>query len=171
MDANVSALISIIIGLIFCLFGFKVQKFVITLAWFAIGFTIAGKIGSNFIEATNTLLIVKIASGIILASLGYKLEKIALCIAVAYLTYNSIGSYITGFDKTMTFVIHIGVSLLAGIISTFFIKPILICVTSIAGATIIKQNIPAFITLQPNILFIVFVVIAVFGIIIQLKNT
>lgn len=170
MDARITALIFIGVGLVLCLYGFKIQKLVITLAWFGVGYSIAGYVGGNFIEAANILLIVKVVSGLILASMGYKLEKLALCIAVAYLVYTSIGPYITEYEGAMAFAIQLGISLVVGILSTLFIKPILICITSIAGATIVKQYIPTFITLQPNILFIGFIVLAVCGILIQLKS-
>ena len=171
MDANVSALIAIAIGLALCLFGFKIQKSVIAIAWFGIGFTLADKIGSNFIEAANILLIVKIVAGILLASVGFKLEKLAIAIAVGYLTYTSIGAYITGFEESLKLIIHIGISIGAGILSMLFIKPILICITSIAGATIVKEYLITFITLEPSVLMIGTIVLAVVGIIIQLKTT
>lgn len=170
MDSRITALIFVGIGFILCMYGYKIQKLVITLAWFCIGYTIAGYIGGNFIEAANTLLIIQIVAGLVLASMGYKLEKLALCLAVAYLTYTTIGPYITGFESTMSFAIQIGISLLVGILSILFIKPILICITSIAGATLVKQYVPVFITLQSNILFIGFIVLAVCGILIQLKQ-
>ena len=170
MDARITALIFIGIGLVLCLYGFKLQKLVITLAWFGVGYSLAGYIGANFIEASNILLIVQLVAGLILASMGYKLEKLALCIAVAYLTYTSIGPYITGFEGTMAFAVQLAISLVAGILSTLFIKPILICITSIAGATLVKQYLPVFITLQPNVLFIGFIALAVIGILAQLKT-
>lgn len=170
MDPKLTALIAIAVGLILCLFGFKIQKFVITLAWFVLGFTIAEKIGSNFITSSNTLLLIEVISGIVLASLGYKLEKLALCIAVAYMSFETVGTFITGFDQLMTFAIQLGVSILLGILSTLFLKPILIVITSIAGAALIKSYLPVFIALEANVLLIIAAVIAIMGFLIQLKS-
>ena len=170
MNLDMTALIILGISLILCFFGFKVQKFVITLAWFALGFTVAGAIGANFLEG-NTLLIVKIVAGIILGSMGFKLEKLALAIAVAYLTYITVGPYIKGFEQGVTLIIHVGVSLGAGILATFFIKPILIGVTSIAGATLINQYLPVVIpALAGQIALIIAIVIAVLGLLTQFKT-
>ena len=170
MNLDVLALIILGIGLIFCFFGFKVQKLVITLAWFAIGFSLAGLVAGNFLEG-NILLIVKIVVGVIIGSLGFKLEKLALAIAVAYLTYITIGPYITGFEKGVTLIIHYGASIGAGILATFFIKPILIAVTSIAGAAIIKQQLPIIIpSLNSQVVLIASIVIAVFGLLTQFKT-
>lgn len=171
MDSRITALIAIIVGTAFCLAGFKIQKLVITLAWFAIGFSISGQICANFIEAANILLIVQIVIGCILGSMGYKLEKLALAIAVGYLTYTSIGPYITGFEENLITVIQVGISILIGILSTLFIKPIVIFVTSIAGATLIKQYIPVFVSLEPTIITIIFIACIVIGILSQLKSS
>lgn len=171
MDPKIIAIIAIIVGLALCFAGYKIQKLVITIAWFAIGFTVSGHICANFVESANILLIIKIIAGFIVGSIGFKLEKLALAIAVAYLTYNAIGPYIPEMEQAMTMVVQIGVSLVIGILSTLFIKPILICVTSIAGAALIRDNITALVTLDPNIITIGFIVIAVIGILSQLKTT
>lgn len=170
MNFDTTALITIAISLVMCFFGFKVQKLVITLAWFGLGFFITGKIGGNFLDG-NTLLITQIVVGIILGSLGYKLEKLALAIAVGYLTYISIGPYITGFEEGIRLIIHIGGSLFAGILATFFIKPILIAITAIAGATLFKENLPIVIpSITSQIAFIASIVVAVLGLLTQFRT-
>ena len=170
MNLDMTALIILGISLVLCFFGFKVQKFVVTLAWFALGFTVAGAIGGNFLTE-NTLLIVQIVVGIILGSLGFKLEKLALAIAVAYLTYISVGPYIKGFEEGVTLIIHVGVSLGAGILATFFIKPILIGVTAIAGASLINQYLPVVFPILPSqAVLIIAIAIAVFGLLTQFKT-
>ena len=171
MNLDTTALITLGISLIMCFLGFKVQKLVITLAWFIIGYKLAGVVGGNFLDG-NTLLITQIVVGIILGSLGYKLEKLALAIAVAYLTFISIGPYITGFEEGIRLIIHIGGSLLAGILATFFIRPILIGITAIAGATLIRENLPIVIpSITSQIALITAIVIAVLGLLTQFKTT
>ena len=170
MNFDITALIILGISLVLCFFGYKVQKFVVILAWFALGFTLAGAIGGNFLDG-NTLLIVQIVVGIILGSMGFKLEKLALAIAIAYLTYISIGPYITGFEKGITLIIHIGGSLLAGILATFFIKPILIGITAIAGASLINQYLPVVLpSLNSQIVLIIAIALAVLGLLTQFKT-
>lgn len=170
MNFDTTALITLGISLIMCFLGFKVQKLVITLAWFVIGYKLTGTLGGKFLDG-NTLLIAQIVVGIILGSLGYKLEKLALAIAVAYLTYDTIGPYITGFEEGIRLIIHIGGSLLAGILATFFIKPILIGITSVYGATLIRENLPIVIPgITAQIALIIAIVIAVLGLLTQFKT-
>ena len=91
---------------------------------------------------------------------------------MAYLTYISIGPYITGFEEGIRLIIHIGGSLLAGILATFFIKPILIGITAIAGATLIRENLPIVIpSITSQIALITAIVIAVLGLLTQFKTT
>ncbi len=170
MNLDITALIILGISLLLCFFGFKVQKLVVTLAWFALGYTLAGAVAGLFLRG-NVLLITQIVVGIILGSMGFKLEKLALAIAVAYLTYISVGPYIKGFEEGVTLIIHVGVSLGAGILSTFFIKPILIGITSIAGATLIQRYLPVVIpSLTSQIVLIISIVIAVLGLLTQFKT-
>lgn len=170
MTPEITAIIAILIGLLFCFAGYKIQKLLITIVWFIIGVVLANKIGGYFIDSRNLLIVVEIITGIIIGSVGFKLEKLALSIAVAYLVYITIGPYITGFEPGLTLIIHAGISLLIGILATFFIRPILIIVSSIAGASIIKMYLPAIVTLSSNVLLIVTVVIAILGILAQFKT-
>ena len=170
MNLDVTTLVILGISLILCFFGFKVQKLVVILACFALGYSLAGTIGGKFLDG-NTLLIVKIVVGIILGSMGFKLEKLALAVGVAYLTYISIGPYITGYEKSVTLIIHAGLSLGAGILATLFIKPILIGVTAVAGSTIIKQYLPVVIpSLTTNVTLIIAIVFAILGLLTQFKS-
>lgn len=170
MTPEIKALIAVLLGLLFCFSGYKVQKFLITIVWFIIGFEIVKIIGPKFITNSNTLLIVEVIAGFILASVGFKLEKLALFVTVAYLTYITVSPYITGFEKEVNLIVQGVVSLVAGGLSILFIKPILILATSISGAGVIYQALPAIVKLDGQILLIVAVVVAVLGIIVQFKS-
>ncbi len=170
MSPEISAIIAILIGLVMCFGGFKIQKILITLVWFVIGAALAKYLGSYFIDNNQMLIIVEIIVGFIVGSIGFKLEKLALFIAVSYLTFKTIGPYITGLESGVALIVQGGISLLIGALSTFFIKPILIVVSSIAGASIIKSYLPALISLSSNVVLIIVVIIAVLGILFQFKN-
>lgn len=172
MNIEVNAIIYILIGLLFCFYGYRIQKLMIAIAWFAIGFQLMGMIGPNFINDEVILLVVKIIVGLILASIGFKLEKLAIFIAAAYLAYETLASYVPLLHQTkeLTFLIQGGLSLLIGALAILFIKPILIIITGVAGANFVKECIPTFITLDASILTIGFIVLAVLGILFQFKN-
>ncbi len=173
MPEQVMSLIILITGLLLCLFGFKIQKILITVAWFLIGYNLVGYANGllNLINDSTVLIIACIVGGVLLAGAGYKLEKLALFIAVAYLTFKSISSYIPIEDARIAFLIQAAVSLIVGALSTLFIKPILIGVSSFAGGSLIKQYLPVFINIPANILMILVVAIVVVGVIVQLKTS
>ena len=56
------SIISIVVGVILAFFGFKVQKAVISLAWFMIGFGISNYICPNFISNEYLLLGINIVA-------------------------------------------------------------------------------------------------------------
>ncbi len=170
-DNNILAIGAVLIGLALCTSGFKIQKLIITLAWFAIGYVLAGYIVPYFDLSSNINTIIQIVAGIILGSLGFKLEKLALLIAVAYLVYGSLSLYIKELDPNMVIVVKLVISVLVGTLATFFIKPIMIIVTSLAGSSIIKAYLPVFLTIPSNVLSIVILVIFVGGAIIQFKTS
>ncbi len=169
MSNEVVAIIAIIVGLLMCFWGYKIQKLLIMIAWFCLGFMLMKEIGFHFIDNANLLMLLQIISGIVLASVGFKLEKLALCIAVSYLTYITITPYITGFEEGISIIIHFGLSLLLGILSTLFIKPILVIVSSFAGANIILHYLPSLISLDYNLLLITAIIIGVMGVLVQFK--
>lgn len=170
MTKEVLAIIAIIIGLLISFAGYKIQKALITIVWFCIGYLLATNILSNYIAIKNTIIIISIVVGIIFGSIGFKLERFALFISISYLTYKNIGGYITGLDNNLIFMIEGAISLIVGGLSILFIKPILIFITGITGPNIIKYYLPTLVSLSSNIILIIGIVIAILGIITQIKT-
>lgn len=171
MSEEVMSLIILIAGILLCFCGFKIQKVLIMVVWFLIGYNLAQYVCVNFIDNGTLLIVISIVVGLLLAGVGYKLEKLALFIAVSYLVFKSIGSYIHIEDTRLAFMIHGAIALICGALSTLFIKVILIGVSSFAGAALIKEYLPLFITMQASILNIVVLVILVIGVIVQIKTS
>lgn len=172
MTPELKALIALLLGILLCISGYKIQKVLTTIVWFIIGFELTKTIGIHFISNTNTLLIVEIIIGIVLASIGFKLEKLALFITVSYLAFKTLSPYmyLLEYTEEIKLIIQGVVSLLIGALSVLCIKPILIIITSLAGASLVKESIPTFISLDANILLLIFAVFALVGIIIQFKT-
>lgn len=168
---SIIALGAILIGLVLCFSGFKLQKLVITLVWFVIGFGIARYVCPYFTDSSSIKLIVEIIAGILLGSIGFKLEKLALMIAVAYLVYKSFGSYINGFDPNINLIIRIVVSLVIGGLATLFIKPILIVVSALGGTALIKEYLTVLLNVSPSVMGVILVVLLIAGIVMQFKTS
>ncbi len=171
MDNNILAIGAVLIGLALCTSGFKIQKLIIILTWFILGYALAGYVVSYFDLSSQINTIIQIVAGIILGSLGFKLEKLALLIAVAYLAYGSLNININNLDPNMLLVVRLVISVLLGLLATFFIKPIMIIVTSLAGTAIIKGYLPTLVSIPTNALSIVLIIVLVCGVIIQFKTS
>jgi len=171
MNQQIMSIIMLLTGILLCFCGFKFQKLLITIAWFLIGYNLANLVCIYFLTDSNIIIIVSLVVGILLAGVGYRLEKLALFIAVSYLLFRSIGSYIPIADSRLSLIVKGVVSLIGGALSTLFIKPILIGVSSLAGASIIKEYLPQLITIPTNVLSIGVLVILVLGIIFQIKTS
>jgi len=170
MTKEIISIFAILIGIICCFFGYKVQKILITIVWFTLGFTLSNKIGTYVIDSQNLLWLIDIIIGVIIARIGFKLEKLALFIAISYVTFITMGPYIKGVEEGLSFIITGSISLMIGAFSLFIMKPILIIISSIAGANLIKIYLPSLITIPANILIIFIIVLAIFGVIVQFKT-
>lgn len=172
MNIELETIVSLVLGILFLFFGYRVQKVIISIVWFIIGYELSNLIAPHFFTDPTTLIIVGIVVGLVLVVIGFKLEKLALFIAVAYLVYKTLTPYISllHLNNDITFLIQIGISLVVGALSVAYIKHILIIITSLAGANLINKTIPTLITLNSTILFIIFLVLAALGILFQFKN-
>ena len=168
---SITPIIGIIIGVLLLFLGYKLQKWIVILGWFLLGYMLGGYIGGMFTEGT-ILLLIQLGCGLLLAGGGWKLEKIALCVAIAYYAYCVLVPYnINIFPEHLYNVAFIiGVSIIIGIVAVRFIKPILILVTCFYGATMIVQYLPNFVSIQSNILTIGFYVLIIIGAIVQGKT-
>lgn len=171
MDPRITAVIYLIAGLLLILSGFKIQKLVLTITWFFIGYNLAHKIGANFIGADNILLLVSVVAGFILASIGFSLEKAAIAITVAYITYKVVGPYLTGMDKNVLLITRVGLSLIVGILSLLFVRPILIITTTILGSELITVGAKTLITMSNPVPIIIFIVALLIGLSVQFKQS
>lgn len=172
MNIELETIVSLVLGILFLFFGYRVQKVIISIVWFIIGYELSNLIAPHFFTDPTALIIVGIVVGLVLVVIGFKLEKLALFIAVAYLVYKTLTPYISllHLNNDITFLIQIGISLVVGALSVAYIKHILIIITSLAGANLINKTILTLITLNSTILFIIFLVLAALGILFQFKN-
>ena len=168
---SITPIAGLIIGVLLLFFGYKLQKWIVILGWFLLGYMLGGYIGGLFTSGT-ILLLIQIGCGLLLAGGGWKLEKIALCVAIAYYAYCVLVPYnISIFPEHIyNLALIIGISIIIGIVAVRFIKPILILVTAFYGATMIVQYLPTYISIPSNYLTIGFYVLIVIGAIVQGKT-
>ena len=168
---EVTPIILCLVGIVLCLCGYKIQKVVITLTWFLIGFNLSVLILPNVITDDTTALISSLIIGVICGALGFKLEKLALFITVAYLTYLFLKRILVFDEYYMNLLIRGGISLLLGAVSVLLIRPILIIASTLGGVSLIYENLPSLITIDNNVAIIICIIIIIISLIYQFKTT
>ncbi len=172
MTVNIIAILAIIIGLILSYYGYRVQKFLIIVACFGFGYTLAGELLGSLIADGKILILVQALVGFIVALLGLKVEKLAVFLGVTYLAYSAVGAYLPAISSDIVrIIVQLGVAIVIGALAMMFMKEIIIIASAIFGAGLIQDYLPKLIPSIPTLaLTVITILIAVTGIIFQFKN-
>lgn len=162
------ACISLVIGAVECFAGFKIMKAMMTIWGFFIGAMLGVIVG---VASQSTVLgfILVIVFGTALAILSFKLYLAGIFILTAFLT--AIALYIMCENIIIAVLLAIG----AGVLSIYFVKPVVIVTTSISGAGIILSSAYIMMNLGMNenslVTVILWIPIALAGIAVQYITT
>lgn len=164
-DFSVSvSVISIILSIISCFYGYKLFKFFIKvygfIAFALIGATVFGFIGLSGGAFTIGVLI----AGILGAFLGYKFYKFTLFVIVAVSAFAVINAIIP------IWIISFMISMAIGSLSLFFVKPVICITTASSSAMFIASSIGAIIVLPHFVLVAIYLLFTIFGSLKQLKS-
>lgn len=170
MLSSIHPAILIIAGILTALFGYKIQKTVLTIACFCIGFSLTNYLLPNIISDEVVIIVISIVVGLLFSGLGVKIEKLAVGLTVGYLIFASIGSYANYLPFELTLTTKLISALVCGLVGMLMIKPILMIATSIAGASILLIGATSYITIPSTIYIIILVSIIVVSIFVQYKT-
>lgn len=166
---NLEAIITLIIGLAICLYGFKLKKIAVVLIWFSFGYYIANYIITSFniVLTEEYAFAVPIIAGSILGLIGLSLVKKGLYIAAGFLGYLFITN-LNMFDTTMCIILGIVLGVIVIFLASKFLKPVIIFSTAIGGASLaIKACKILIIGPTAKIFTIAFIILAIIGVVIQ----
>lgn len=134
--------IMFLIGLVFIFEGYAIEKVVITVIWFLLGFNIAKDILGLFNFSTGIIpFIIEIIVGACFAAVGFKLDRIAFFIAVAYAAFIAIPQYFVLDNKIIFFIVKLVVAVIIGLLAVRFKSVIFVIMSSLLGATLMKRAI------------------------------
>lgn len=170
MLSSIHPAILIIAGILTALFGYKIQKTVLTIACFCIGFSLTNYLLPNIISDEVVIIVISIVVGLLFSGLGVKIEKLAVGLTVGYLIFASIGSYANYLPFELTLTTKLISALVCGLVGMLMIKPILMIATSIAGASILLIGATSYITITGTLYIIILVSIIVVSIFVQYKT-
>lgn len=171
------AIITIILGLLVCFFGYKIKK----LAFFILGFIVGYGLGQQVPEAwyaSNAIIhtILPFLTGILISLIAITAERICISLIVGiFVFFLAIQIQSSGYT-TQSIIIAAIAAAVAGAIAGALIKPASIIATAIIGAYYVGSNIISigipFITTAnaTSIFYIVTCALAVLGMLYQFKK-
>lgn len=162
-------IVTIVIGIILCIFGLKLMR-VLSMA---VGFLIGAGIGAVIVALAQlsgaASLAVILGCGIVMALLALFLRRVGAFISVLCYVF---GALMTVFPAdSMLFVIIAGVlSLILAVVAAIYVEPLVVAVSSIAGGLMAGPAIITLIGMEEKIWigYIVAAVLAGLGVLIQL---
>ena len=175
--ATYEVVLALILGAFVCLFGYRLKKLVVFLAFFLIGYSIMQRLmpvlNSNLpaiAESSFWQVLLPICGGLLLSLLGFSIEKLCVGLLVCFTTI-AIGINQFGLSwETVAIAAIIGVIL--GAIAVNMIKPATIIVTAAVGALVVTGAIFALTTsVSHDYYTLILIGIAAVGAIFQFTNT
>ena len=130
-------LFSLVLALLQCFFGFKFLKFWITLAGLILGAIVGGAIVAAFMPERPWYAYAIIALlAVIFAILSYKLYVVGVFIFLGAVAAAGAYAFLSSFniDPTVLLVSCAIIFIVAGVLGVRYQKPLIIIITSIAGA-------------------------------------
>lgn len=127
--------ISIVIALVNCFFGYKMQRIWIGLICFFVGVIGGYAICTAVIDGVSTAiaLLVGIAFGALLALLSFKLYLVGVFMFAAGISFWACVLLLTGINDLLAIIAGIAVGLLVGFLAVRFTRTVMILSTGISG--------------------------------------
>ena len=137
MDINI--IITLIVAVITCLFGFRLNKVLIALAGFVLGMGLCNAVCMPLISNETTVLVLSIVVGLLLSLVAFRLYLVGIFLACFFLVYTACNIYIEA--DTVKQIVGAVAGLFVGVLGVKFTRPIMIISTSFSGAFVIVDTV------------------------------
>ena len=159
---NIVNIVAVLIGLMSCFFGYKLNKTLIAIMGLIIGFNLG-------IADQTIIYIVSAIIALLFGFISYNLYLVGIFLLCAITVYSLCNNL--GLESNIQTIISVISGIIAGILGVKFTRPLMIISTSLGGASLITENAFNLFNFQNNILsIIVLIIIAVLGMSYQFKQ-
>ena len=166
---TITNIIALIVAIITCFWGYKLNKGLIAIFGLIIGFALGTEYLANFITNQTIVYIVSAVIGIAVGLISYNLYLVGiffLCAIAAFVLCENLG-----LAKNLQTIICLVAGIIAGILGVKFTRPIMIIATSLSGASILTDTAFQMLNFQNNTLsFIISIVLAILGMVYQFNQ-
>ncbi|HUA67049.1 MAG TPA: DUF4203 domain-containing protein [Candidatus Saccharimonadales bacterium] len=160
--------LDILIGIALLLFGRKLFWLFVGGVGFVVGFQIA--MDTLHDQPQWVIFLIALGAGLLGIILSIFLQRIVVGVAGffagGYFLSNLAMALLHANDEVVQWITFIAGGLLGAILTVYLLNPALIILSSLAGATAVAQSVP----LEPAAKGILFIVLAIFGIIVQTRE-
>lgn len=162
-------LITIIIAIVTCFFGYRLNKIIIAIMGLFIGFNLGLTYLPIIIENQTIIYIISAVIALIIGFTSYNLYLIGIFLICALAVYNICGTI--GISENLQTIIGLIAGVIAGVLAVKFTRPIMIIVTSFSGASLITENVFNILKFtNPIITLIITLIIATLGMLYQFSQ-
>ncbi len=166
---NIVNIITIVIALATCFFGYKLNKILIAIFGLIIGFNLGVTYLPNLLTDQTVIYIISAVIAIAIGIISYNLYLVGvflLCALAAFILCENLN-----LEENVQIIISVFAGLIAGILGVKFTRPLMIISTSLAGASTFTECALILFKMQSNTLsLIIFIVIALLGMSYQFKQ-
>jgi hypothetical protein len=139
----VSIVVAVILGVVFCFFGYKAMRFIAALVGFAAGVLIGEGIARAAEFKYPLDLVMVIAGGVLLAVLGFFLFRVFMFIAVFLSVFSITMSLIveyTKLDSMVILIVALVVGVIFAILAAVYVRTMIIVSTALSGGFILANE-------------------------------
>ena len=169
-----SAAISLVVAVLICFMGYRLRKAGIMLAGALLGYTIAHNIAARYADASTALLI-GLVVGVLLALMCSWLYDAGIFILCGACGALYVASLIEQFAMIwwVELIILLAASIAVGVLALQFVRPVLIIVSGLAGASSILSSLALLGLPLPagNVRLVCALVLALVGMAVQFTTT
>ena len=159
---NIVNIITIVIALATCFFGYKLNKILIAIFGLIIGFNLGVTYLPNLLTDQTVIYIISAVIAIAIGIISYNLYLVGvflLCALAAFILCENLN-----LEENVQIIISVFAGLIAGILGVKFTRPLMIISTSLAGASTFTESALILFKIQNNTLtLIIFIIIALLG--------
>ncbi|MDO4978343.1 MAG: DUF4203 domain-containing protein [Eubacteriales bacterium] len=131
----VLAVITLVIGIIGCLFGYKLSRLFMTISGFIAGIFLGFLVGINFFDKSNgTIILSCLIGGIIIAIFSYTIYRAGIFFLCFLLGFVAAANYVQ-LTGNIAFFVAVLCGLILGVLALRFVRPIIIVATAFVCGT------------------------------------
>jgi hypothetical protein len=135
--------VAVVLGIVYCFFGYKAMRFIAALVGFAAGVLVGDGIARAAEFKYPMDLVMVIAGGVLLAVLGFFLFRVFMFIAVFLSVFSITMSLIveyTKLDSMVILIVALVVGVIFAILAAVYLRTMIIVATALSGGFILSNE-------------------------------